>query len=217
MEQAPCPGCGNPVEFEPVFHIGTQTIAPFCDICEAKHREEFSRQDRDLFVARHWKSLCPSRFQDTEFSKLPHPDKSTKAMVHTFKDGLGLNLWGKPDTGKTRTMFLILKKLHAKGLSLAVYTANDLAAEIERRGFSRNIWAHNVSRRDILAIDDMDKLHLTKPQEATFFGLLDKRMSHCRPCVFTHNSSAEELEYKFRNGAALVRRIRQFTVALHFP
>ena len=52
--------------------------------------------------------------------------------------------------------------------------------------------------------------------EKVLFSILDRRMANAKPVLLTHNSTAAQLEYKFRHGEAMVRRIRDFTRSVYF-
>jgi len=130
--------------------------------------------------------------------------------------GQGLNLWGKPDTGKTRTLYLILKREHFNGRSIIIFGPGDFNSECERRAYHRAEWVRRLQSVDLLAFDDFDKMSLTADQEKTFFGIIDRRVSNKKPCLFTHNSNGDALKYKFRLGEPLVRRMREFCKHIHF-
>jgi DNA replication protein DnaC len=217
MESGPCPGCDAPVQFTAEYSLGNKTWVPYCDNCRAQQEAEHQNRLREIAIAQGWNKICPERFRETEFAKLPHPDKSQVALDWDFKDGHGLNLWGVPNSGKTRTMFLVVRKLFDAGRAITVFSTLDFCNQMAARGFQRATWVHNLGNRDVICFDDIDKLTLTGPQEKLFFALLDKRMHRKAPCIFTHNSTAHDLTYKFKTGEALVRRIRQFTRAIHFP
>lgn len=214
---APCPGCGTAVLFEPVFKLGNLMIAPLCPACMNQENLKAQERAQGVRLDDRWKKLCPEQFRDTEFGRLPCPEKSQRAIEAKLDDGRGLNLWGLPRTGKTRTMYLILRTAHNNGKSMAIFSPNKFVAELEARAYHRAVWINNLAKLDLVAFDDMDKLCLTVPMEKMFFGLLDQRMRNKRPCLFTHNSGAEDLQFKFKMGDALVRRIRDFTKSIHFP
>lgn len=217
MLSLPCKLCGEPVEFEPTLAAANGEHGVICQGCVDSQARQSSEYDRNLKLTAEWRKLCPPLFQDTRLEKLPCPEKTLAALAWRFYDGHGLNLWGVPNTGKTRTLFLIVNRLHFAGRRCKVFSPADFVSELEARSFHRAEWIRQLARVDVLGFDDMDKLSLTRPQEKLFFALLDKRMTHRRPCLFTHNSTAAELEYTFKTGAPLVRRIRQFTKSIHFP
>jgi len=214
---APCRLCGTNVEFEPTLTAGNVGFGVTCQECTAKHDAERLERARKIKLASEWNNICPPLFKDTELAKLPCLEKSLAALAWRFYDGQGLNLWGIPNSGKTRTLFLIVNRLHFSGRRCKVFSPADFMHELEARNYHRAEWVRKLARIDVVGFDDMDKLALTRPQEKIFFALLDKRMTTKRPCLFTHNSTAAELEYNFKLGTAMVRRIRQFTKSIHFP
>jgi len=217
MVSAPCVSCGASVDFDPEYSLGNQDHGVMCQDCIVESERKLRASRRANAALLKWRKICPPRYIDTELGLLPYPDKGEAAITWDFPDGAGLNLWGYPDTGKTRTMFLVLRELHFAGHSIRVFSPGAFCAELESREFKRGPWIKDLNAVDYLAFDDMDKLNLTKEQELVFFGVVDSRMSQKKPCLFTHNSSAEELQYRFKNGRAMVRRIRQFTRSIHFP
>ena len=69
----------------------------------------------------------------------------------------------------------------------------------------------------MLAFDDLDKCApLSGDHEKVLFSILDRRMANAKPVLLTHNSTAAQLEYNFRHGEAMVRRIRDFTRSVYF-
>lgn len=114
-------------------------------------------------------------------------------------------------------MLLVLKREHFKGVSVRLLMAGQFERELEKRAWKRAPWLEQLIRCDVLAFDDFDKLNLTKEQERVFFSLMDARMNQKLPVLLTHNSTASELEYRFRCGESLVRRIRDFCESIHFP
>lgn len=217
MDFIPCLRCNAAVEYNPAdFPPGWQPHA-YCEKCsremsmlQAKARGAAYKEDK-------FNLLCPPLFRDTVLERLPYPELSTKALQIDLGRGTGINLWGFPDTGKTRTLYLILRQSINDGRSALAFSPADFCNELSERSFKRAPWVRRLCAVNVLAFDDVDKLNLTREQELCFFGILDKRMANERPCLFTHNSSAAELEYQFRNGKAMVRRIRQFTQSFHFP
>ena len=217
MLSAPCLQCGAPVEYDPEFQLGNKDTGVVCADCV--RRQDWERRDLARISALHdaWQRICPPRYRNTVVESLPYPGRSQEALSWEFGQGMGLNLWGFPDTGKTRTLYVVLRRFHMAGKQVKVFAPGDFSSQLASRDFSRSAWVRGLCSLDFVAFDDMDKLNLTREQELVFFGLLDKRMSHNLPCVFTHNSNAADLEYHFRNGRAMVRRIRQFTKSIHFP
>lgn len=214
-QSADCIRCGKPTYYDPELALGEGVV---CETCSTRDHLESQARINDAVCRARWDFLCPPQFMDTVISRLPCPTISNAALNWDFKEGTGLNLWGYPDTGKTRTLFLILKSRMMRGSRAIALGPGEFVVELGKRLYSAKAeWIHKLCKVDFLAFDDMDKMSLTRDQESALFGILDKRMTYRLPCLFTHNSTASQLEYKFRNGAAMVRRIRHFTRSIHFP
>lgn len=197
-----------------------------CDECIVAERATLEAEQAAIALKRKWESICPLLYQDTEVDRLPHLQLSQKAlkwpyMLDAFPDKecpwMGLNLWGFPRTGKTRTLFLVLKRAHYVGRSIKFFGPSQFAQECEMRDFKTASWIRGIVSYDILAFDDIDKCKLTRQQEEKFFALLDARISRRVPTFFTGNTKGDDLKLQFRNGEAIVARMREHSVSIHFP
>jgi hypothetical protein len=210
-----CLRCSCDLEFEvPQTSLATGAYCPGC--VEALALEERGARARAVKDNR-WERVCPERYRDTVVEKLPYLDCSQRALKWRPDSGTGLNLWGYPDTGKTRTMLLVLHEALRRGKTVRLFEAGQFAEACESVAWSSAALSKALVAVDVLAFDDMDKLTLTRHQEMLFFGVVDRRMTRRLPTVFTHNATAAELEYRFRCGESLVRRLRQFYLSVHFP
>jgi hypothetical protein len=211
----PCNQCQAPVE---VLEGAPTEHGVLCQQCTQRTIAEQAAHSRQLAMAARWGIICPVLYRDTDMSKLPCPDRTERAMRwHPNGSGRGLNLFGFPATGKTRTLFLILQRAHFAGVTIKVYTSGEFERDLERRSFKRAPLVTHLCSVDLLAFDDFDKLNLTREMEKVFFAIVDRRMADAKPVLLTHNSTAPELEYRFRFGEPLVRRIRDFCESVHFP
>lgn len=206
-----------------------ESMSQYGGMCEECINSENHSAQVEVFrdkQADAWESICPVRYSDTVIDKLPQKEVSERALnwPNVFSSTpeksapwIGLNLWGFPGTGKTRTMLLVLKKAHFDGKRVRFFGPSQFAQEIEMRDFKTASWIRAVMAYDVIAFDDLDKCKLTRPQEEKFFALLDARFSARKPMFFTGNSSGADLKTMFRNGEAVVRRIRESCVSIHFP
>ncbi len=219
----PCLRC----RVEPVTIPESQKIVGgICEHCIETENLLLKEHNRNNHLKEKWNRICPTLYQDTEIDRLPHPMLSMKALKWPYLvEGLpgksarwiGVNLWGYPRTGKTRTMFLILKKAHFEGRSVKVFGPSQFAQELEMRDFKTASWMRGVTAFDIVAFDDIDKCKLTRQQEDKFFALLDSRISRRLPTFFTGNTHGDDLKLQFRNGEAIIARMREHSVSIHFP
>jgi hypothetical protein len=127
----------------------------------------------------------------------------------------GLNLWGFKDTGKTRTMSLIIEREVKAGRRCVALGPGGFRQGCEERDFKRGRWLKALGRVDILFVDDIDKMSLTDNQERDFFAVLNDRMGRL-PTLVTGNTRGDELETRFRMGGVLVDRIRRYCYSVHF-
>lgn len=219
----PCIRC----RLEPVIIPDHQTaIGGICDKCIAVEEQLKKDSARAQAIKSNWDAICPLLYQDTEVDLLPQVELSMRALKWPYMmldypgrdcSWMGLNLWGFPGTGKTRTMLLVLKKAHFAGRRVKFFGPSQFAQELEMRDFKTASWIRNVTAYDIVAFDDLDKCKLTRQQEEKFFALLDSRIARRVPTFFTGNTQGEVLKTYFRNGEAIIRRIREHSFSLHFP
>lgn len=211
-----CLKCGAPVEVYPSFTVGGTGVV--CDACIAEEERARARSAVMCERAAKWQSICPSRYVDTDVTKLPCPGASRNALTWAPGDiGHGLNLWGCPNAGKTRSMLLVLKRQFMSGKSVYLLLAGKFEEQLEKRAWKRAPWIEGLCRVDVLAFDDLDKCApMSRDYEKVLFSILDRRMASKKPVLLTHNSTAQVLEYKFKNGEAMVRRIRDFTKSVYF-
>jgi len=114
-------------------------------------------------------------------------------------------------------MFLVLRKAFLSGKNVRQFGPAEFAQECEMRDFRSAGYMRGLSMVDILAFDDIDKCKLSKNQEDKFFALLDARVKHRKPTFFTGNTKGDELKTKFYNGEAIVARMREHSISIHFP
>lgn len=218
---ATCMTCGSPIEV-------IDTLARFgavCEDCAAKDSKAKKREVRDAKIEKDWDSVCPKLYRDSVPQLLPYRELSMKALRwpdisnpgRDIVPGSGLNLWGYPRTGKTRTMYLVLKQEHMRGARVKAFGPAEFAHECECRSYHTAQWIRWMSSYDILAFDDVDKCKLSPVQESKFFSLLDARVRNRKPTFFTGNTKGDALITMFRNGDAIVGRIRDHCVSIHFP
>ena len=214
MTSVPCLFCGCPC---PILEPAKNTWGALCDHCiEAQQRHTRAAATRDD-RQRQWLALCPPEFRDTQLALLPRPQLTRRALAWQ-PSPRGLNLWGTPRTGKTRTLFLLLQQLHFAGRRVRFFGPSEFCAECQAREWKASVWVQQLARADIVALDDIDKCTLSRPQEEKFFQLLDNRLRLGLPTFFTGNADGDQLKTCFRrHGDALVARIRECCQPIHFP
>lgn len=210
--QGLCRTCGVSIELIPIGDI----TDGYCDGCAKKHFNNLV-VDKALQIVK-WKRQTANfaTYMDTVFDKLPCPTRSQKALEWQY-EARGLNLWGPPRTGKTRTLILILKQCFDSGKHFKIFGPKDFALALDQRRFNTADFLTACRCVDVIAFDDIGKLQLTPVQEGEFFGLLEYFIASGRPWVVTHNYNGTQLEHRFpKHGAAIVARLRECFTSIHF-
>lgn len=205
-----CNKCGAPVEI--LAALSKHVKTPTCEECGTRGQEKQEMSAKLERMRQRWLQLCPPLFRDTIFDKLPRRELS-EAAVNWKYNPKGLNLWGFPGTGKTRTAFLILEREHFNGRHCRSIGPGEFQAADKAE---RAKWLKAVERAELVLFDDVDKFKLSAAHEDSFFAVVDHRAKYKRPTLWTGNSSGESLKVMFTHGEALVRRIRQFNTSIHF-
>lgn len=208
----PCKNCGTLVDIDPDGPVAqlAKDFGTYCERCmDEQLRAEAPKPIRKTFTV-----FCPPCFDDTTFLQLPCPARSMLAMDWMFGSE-GLNLWGFPGTGKTRTITLILMRMFDAGHTIVALGPGDFKKLCRSRNYAREAMLERLSKADILFIDDVDKMNLTAEMEKDLFSVLTNRMGRL-PVLLTGNSTAKSIEYQFRLGEPMVRRIRDHCRSIHF-
>lgn len=214
-QRVECRRCKTPVEIlASLFAQCKQGV--LCPAC-AEHIEKAEQWRKQMDrMRRRWLAICPPDFHNTVLDRLPRQEQTNKALDWCYQ-ARGLNLWGVPQTGKTRTSWLILEREHVNGRRVIAFGPGEFAAAMAEHGFNASKWVLSVLfAYDLILFDDIDKLSLTVPGEKALFSLLDKRARYHRPVIYTGNANGEMLKTQFKSGEALVRRIRDFSQSIHF-
>lgn len=220
----PCSICGIPIEIIPISGVREG----WCPACMERGGNVAKARTVQDQRQREWQSLTRNfkAYLDTDLNRLPCPERLREAM--TWHCGTkGLNLWGLPATGKTRTLFLLLKREFDAGHTFRAFGPCDFNLAIEKAGFHPAAFIESCRKADLLAFDDIGKVRMSPVIEGHFFAILEYRAANGKPCLFTHNFPSEAarahrhlngdtLESKFRNGNAVVRRIRDFCYHVEF-
>lgn len=214
MQIAQCKECGQTVEIDAYLESLTQSFGVFCAPCLERMGASVTKGRVVRQYDAAFQRLCPPCFPDTELEKLPCRARSDTALAWQY--GMkGLNLWGYPGTGKTRTMSLVLKREALAGRSVIALGPGSFREECEDRDYKRSRWLARLISVDILFLDDFDKQNLTRAMEKDLFSVLSSRMGH-RPVMTTGNTKGADLERMFSLGAPMVDRIRRYCVNIHF-
>lgn len=127
-----------------------------------------------------------------------------------YKQGKGTYLYGPPGTGKTYAASCAIR-LAVENEQTACLTSVKSLLDAVKAEYDEN--QHSVLQRavgyDILALDDLGMERPTEWAMETIEGIVDARVSDCKPIIVTSNYSLKELRERWGgiHGARLVSRL----------
>jgi len=164
-----------------------------------------------------WESICPELYRNTDPSRL---DPVIISYVNAWSYGpMGLGIVGDSGVGKTRTIFLRLKREHDDKRSIHYRCATEFANNIASLD-KKSEEVHDCRKADIFYMDDLDKAKFTERLQTELFEILEYRSNKRKPFIFTANSTSRELGQKFSSthSKAILRRLTEFCeIKVHEP
>lgn len=193
-----------------------------CRYCRQEHEGAgcYCLMCQDLHL-RKWNEILPStsEYRKTVMSRLeiqfPACLSQYNEILHWTPDhDHGLTVWGPPRLGKTRTCWLLLRRLFDLGSTIRALRSNEFANQLgESYGSGMGpAWVREASSYDVLFIDDIDKMVMTKRVQSEFFGVIETITSGGRKLIVTMNSCGNEFEKNFDDSiaGAIMGRLREF-------
>lgn len=193
-----------------------------CEQCEKLEKDEEaraaclrsrgSRDQREI----QWQKICPPLFKDTDLALLPQSVRGSADRVVKWTYGpQGLLIPGVTGKGKTRAVWLLLKRLYVdEGRALRVFDCvqfnhecNEMALQNDRFA----AWAEGLVKTDVVFFDDFGKGRFSDRVESEFFAIVDRRMVAKKPVIITTNDNGETLMERMSEdrGAPLIRRLKE--------
>jgi DNA replication protein DnaC len=194
----------------------------YCELCEHGERKVRERQDKE----KKFDELTPSLFRKTRPQQIPAQDALVEALKwEPQADKPFLLAYGPPGRGKTRTAFLVARRLFSTSR-----TRNPTFLHSPAGGFSARIvsaWrdggADELVREyrgaDILLLDDIDKDKLSPRAEEALFAVINARAEAGLPTILTTNASGERIVARFTEEfrGPILRRLAEFSTTISFP
>lgn len=211
MNTFTCIDCQNHVPISD-GHPGRDGFYTVCKSC-------WNQSLCDQFLA-----ACPPAYLKTDPKLLPAGADAKLRRVLNWKMGpRGLMLCGETGKGKTRSAWLLIKRLMTMdGVEVICYDCISFSHEMERHyrdeNFDVTSWLDDMVTADVLFFDDWGKLKLTERVEAELFALLERRCAAEKPTIITTNDTGDTLLSRMtgNRGPALVRRLRDFCEIIAF-
>lgn len=220
----PCRYCPDQISYEPIAFAPPMPdiLRPtVCPACEERRRSQASAEVlRRRYEA--YSAICPPLYAATD---IHHPDMPRADKLNTilaWKMGpIGLTVKGTTRKGKTRSMWLLVKRLIVEdGLRVTALTASQFASASASAAMENDHgqWKDSMLHdADVLFLDDLGKEKLTERVEADLFDVIETRTSNQKPILITTNYDGQTLiatKFSADRGPAIVSRIREFTTSI---
>lgn len=222
-----CGHCQKPFEATVFVVMGRAIGAKVCRACIEASAAEAAAYGKRLDAERReekWCRQCPTIYRDTNpaDTRLDHAALNL-AMAWPVASPRGLGFIGRTGKGKTRCLFLALRRAHEAGADVAAIShtkfsrvaMDAFSGDAEEKSIARQKLAH-LHRADVVLIDDLGKPPSTERADSELEELVEDRTSEALPILWSANGSGEWLIKRFGvdRGEPTVRRLAEFSEVL---
>ena len=123
-----------------------------------------------------------------------------------------LFIYGPSGLGKTHLALAVLNRLTQRGFSVYYNSASAIIKQFEKERFGRSTDSieEDLSKCDLLIVDDLGAEFSTPFGEATINELVNNAILSGKPMIIISNLSVDELEARY--GQRMVSRLNSFEV-----
>ena len=180
---------------------------------ERRAEREAAQHGRVPSRSEQFEERCPPKYLETEHSKLPDPANARTALRWEY-GSKGLVLHGETGSGKTRTIWMILRKAFLDGKSFLYYSGNDFDRACKAAGGSQKeeAFMESLTGQDLIVFDDMGNEKPSARSETILLDVFRHREEWQKPILVTTQFVGAELGAPSRwangnTGAAMQRRL----------
>lgn len=171
--------------------------------------------------------ICPKLYQNSDMARLPRQAEAKKVLAWEYNP-TGLFLIGPSGTGKTRAMWMLLKRLilEQENYQRLVFFQGAIFALKASKAYGdpdfTEQWLEKMAKIPLLVIDDIFKGKMSEAQETAIYTILELRASDMVPTILTTNTGGELLLQRMTDagredrGPAIIRRIKDFCTIINF-
>lgn len=220
-EKAVTCGCGARYTTQAITLMGQEIYGKLCPTCILARNAEAEAEQRNtaaLERQRAWEAVCPPSYRDTN-PQDPRLNATALRLSAAWQPSgaRGLGFTGETGSGKTRCLFLALRRAFEAGKSIAFVSHNHFSRLAQDSFMGEKVDdARNrlklFHRCGVLLIDDLGKAPKTERADAEMEELIECRTNSGLPILWSANASGEWLIKRFGEdrGPALVRRLAEF-------
>jgi DNA replication protein DnaC len=197
------------------------TMKILCEECDIKRIEILKQEQAAEEQERRqeaFNALCPPLYRESDHQRIPAAFLRECEAWEVSPHGLGFV--GLAGSGKTRAAWMLLKRLHFKGVRVFGITATAFAKacadqwhdDPQAKALAEDTLTR-CRRTKVLLLDDLGKQKMTERGELELFDLLEHRTSHELPVIWTANAGRESLKQMLSpdRGEPILRRLAEFT------
>lgn len=197
-----------------------------CSPCITKTQEEAEQRQKKEEAEKkeeRWRKICPPIYRDTDQTDERLNREALKAALEWRGDSKGLGFIGTTGRGKTRSLFIALRRAFEAGRSCVAITHNHFtrvvqdafAGEGEEKRNARTT-LERLKNWDVLLLDDLGKPPSTDRADSELEELIEHRTAYKLPILWSANGSGEWLIARLGQdrGPALVRRLGEFSTVI---
>ena len=202
-------------------------LCPVCGKPNGSYVNSYARpapcsEDCRLEIA--WADVCQLLYRETEYDRLPDKEGFHEIMAWDYDEAMkrednrfGLLAIGPTRLGKTRSLYMLLKRYFWKGKSVRVFETGDFGRECAEafRSLGGLKWFNSIVRVDLVLLDDHGREKKSESSGRSMFDLFEKRTSRKLPTFISTNFSGMEIKNKYLDDAYLAR-LREFCQIVTF-
>lgn len=212
-------------------------LALFCDDCLDEYRAALVEKDvLDKMAAgtdrraEWWRKAWLPGYHQTTLAKIPNQNAARAALQwspEAITDRPGMIFVGLTGRGKSRTAYLVLRKLFEAGRSMELWPCLKLKAELVRLAThddkeARPRFISRLATSKLLFLDDVGQAATSQAAAADMLDLIEQATMNGTPILATMQYTGDDLIARFaakgltEAGEAIVRRLEDFCETLNF-
>jgi len=220
-----CSQCAASFEYEPIIFDGREmfarTLCPTCSEIRSREMEQngaaLLREERE----QRWHAVCPPLYRDTDPERINA--RCASFALEWIPGQRGLGITGSTGLGKTRALFLALRRAFDAGKTCRAISHNAFTRTVQSAfagdGIERSdakAMLSALQKCDVLMIDDLGKPPPTERADSELEEIVEIRTCNLLPILWSANGSSAWLTKRLGpdRGAPLVRRLSEFSDVL---